>query len=133
MTADTVGDVWTYALDLAQALQPYSIDIALAIMGPPLTTQQRAAVQQLQNVTIYESTCKLEWMEGSWDDVEAAGAWLLELEALTQPDVVHLNGYAHGALHLAGADPDAWPCVCLFVVCGRQQDAASGGMGALSA
>lgn len=98
MTVDTVGDVWTYALDLAQALQAYSIDMALAIMGPPLTTQQRAAVQQLQNITIYESTCKLEWMEGSWDDVEAAGAWLLELEALTQPDVVHLNGYAHGAL-----------------------------------
>ena len=98
MTADTVGGVWTYALELAQALQSYDIDIVLATMGAPLDAQQRTAVQQIDNVTLCESTWKLEWMEAPWDDVAAAGAWLLELAALTQPDVVHLNGYAHGAL-----------------------------------
>ena len=98
MTTDTVGGVWTYALDLAQALQEYGIDMALATMGPPLEAQQRAAVQQIKNITVFESTFKLEWMEAPWNDVEAAGAWLLELEAVTQPDVVHLNGYAYGAL-----------------------------------
>ena len=98
MTTDTVGGVWTYALDLAQALQEYGIDIVLATMGPPLNAQQRADVQQLKNISVFESPFKLEWMEAPWDDVEAAGVWLLELETLTQPDVVHLNGYAHGAL-----------------------------------
>jgi len=98
MTTDTVGGVWTYALDLAQALQEYGIDIALATMGPPLHAQQRAEVRQIRNISVFESPFKLEWMEAPWDDVEAAGVWLLELEALTQPDVVHLNGYTHGAL-----------------------------------
>ena len=98
MTTDTVGGVWTYALDLAQALQEYGIDLVLATMGPPLNAQQRADVQQIKNISVFESTFKLEWMEAPWDDVEAAGVWLLELETLTQPDVVHLNGYAHGAL-----------------------------------
>jgi glycogen(starch) synthase len=98
MTADTVGGVWTYALELAQALQSYDIDVVLATMGAPLQEQQRAAVQHIANVTLCESAWKLEWMEAPWDDVAAAGAWLLDLEALTQPDVVHLNGYAHGAL-----------------------------------
>src|SRR5439155_12621854 len=60
--------------------------------------QQRTAVQQVANITLFESAWKLEWMEAPWDDVAAAGAWLLDLEALTRPDVVHLNGYAHGAL-----------------------------------
>ena len=98
MTADPVGGVWTYALELAQALQSYNIDLVLASMGAPLHDQQRTAVQQIKNMTLCESAWKLEWMEAPWDDVAAAGAWLLDLEAITQPDVVHLNGYAHGAL-----------------------------------
>jgi glycosyltransferase involved in cell wall biosynthesis len=67
-------------------------------MGAPLDEQQRTAVQQIANVTLFESAWKLEWMEEPWDDVAAAGAWLLDLEVLMRPDVVHLNGYAHGAL-----------------------------------
>jgi glycogen(starch) synthase len=98
MTADTVGGVWTYALELARALQSYAIDVVRATMGTPLNEQQRTAVQQIANITLCESAWKLEWMEKPWDDVAAAGAWLLELEALTQPDIVHLNGYTHGVL-----------------------------------
>jgi glycosyltransferase involved in cell wall biosynthesis len=98
MTADTVGGVWTYALELAHALQSYNIELVLATMGARLQEQQRTAVQQVKNITLVESAWKLEWMADAWDDVRAAGTWLLDLEALTQPDVVHLNGYAHGAL-----------------------------------
>jgi glycogen(starch) synthase len=98
MTADTVGGVWTYALELAQALQGYDIDVVLATMGAPLNEQQRTAVYQIANITLCESAWKLEWMEEPWEDVAAASAWLLEIEALTRPDIVHLNGYAHGAL-----------------------------------
>lgn len=98
MTADTVGGVWTYALELARALQPYDIEIALATMGAPLHSSQYDALRQLNNITLFESSFKLEWMENPWKDVQAAGTWLLEIEALTRPDLVHLNGYAHGAL-----------------------------------
>jgi glycosyltransferase involved in cell wall biosynthesis len=34
-------------------------------------------------------------MPEPWDDVAAAGEWLLGLEREVQPDVVHLNGYVH--------------------------------------
>jgi glycosyltransferase involved in cell wall biosynthesis len=37
-------------------------------------------------------------MEDPWEDVKAAGDWLLALAARTRPDLVHLNGYVHGAL-----------------------------------
>jgi glycosyltransferase involved in cell wall biosynthesis len=37
-------------------------------------------------------------MEDPWSDVDRAGEWLLGLEEAVEPDVIHLNGYVHGAL-----------------------------------
>lgn len=98
MTADTVGGVWTYALELAEALRPFGVKVALATMGAPLSTDQWLAVRQIDNVEVYESRYRLEWMDAPWRDVQAAGAWLLNLEARIRPDLIHLNNYAHGAL-----------------------------------
>lgn len=98
MTADTVGGVWTYALELCRALSPQGVSVTLATMGAPLSPSQRAAVSRLTNVDVRESTFRLEWMDDPWEDVARAGDWLLDLERDTAPDVVHLNGYAHGAL-----------------------------------
>ncbi len=98
MTADTVGGVWTYALELARALQPFGVEVALATMGKPMSASQRQEVRSLANVEAYESAFKLEWMEDPWKDVRLAGDWLLELESSFRPSVVHLNGYAHGNL-----------------------------------
>jgi glycogen(starch) synthase len=94
MTADTVGGVWTYVIELTRALP--DVDFTLATMGRRATEWQRAEVPP--NVTLVESEYKLEWMDEPWDDVARAGEWLLDLEARVRPDVVHLNGYAHGAL-----------------------------------
>jgi glycosyltransferase involved in cell wall biosynthesis len=76
MTADTVGGVWTYVQDLRGALDA---DVEVATMGPG---------------TPY----RLEWEDDPWEDVDRAGAWLLELEEELRPDLIHLNGYAHGCL-----------------------------------
>jgi glycosyltransferase involved in cell wall biosynthesis len=37
-------------------------------------------------------------MQDPWREVQAAGDWLLELEARLAPDIVHLNQFAFGAL-----------------------------------
>lgn len=98
MTTDTVGGVWMYSLELAAALAPHRVQIDLATMGAPLSPHQRAAVAALGNVRVHESTYRLEWMENAWHDVDRAGDWLLALERRERPDLVHLNGYTHGAL-----------------------------------
>ena len=98
MTADTVGGVWTYALELVRALAPFGTRVALATMGAPLAAHQWEQAEALPNLTIYESSYRLEWMNEPWDDVAAAGEWLLQLEAQVQPDLVHLNGLVHSAL-----------------------------------
>ena len=40
MTADTVGGVWTYAMDLARALGAEGVEVALATMGSPVSPGQ---------------------------------------------------------------------------------------------
>jgi len=98
MSASAIDDVWTYALDLTRALADYGVNVSLATMGAPLSREQRAEAAAISNLEIFESGYKLEWMEDSWRDVRKAGEWLRLLEDRVRPDVVHLNGYAHGAL-----------------------------------
>lgn len=98
MTADAIGGVWTWSLDLARALAPYHIDFVIAVMGSPLSPDQCSDAHQCGNVRVAESNLRLEWMPDAWPDVERAGEWLLELAARTRPQVVHLNGYVHAGL-----------------------------------
>jgi glycogen synthase len=98
MTTDCVGGVWTYAMELCRALAKQEIEVVLATMGPRPCDTQREEARQLQNVTLAESEYKLEWQDDPWAEVRDAGQWLLSLESKHRPDVVHLNGYAHGCL-----------------------------------
>jgi glycosyltransferase involved in cell wall biosynthesis len=98
MTADAVGGVWTYALELARALAPRGARVTVATMGAPPSPAQRAEATRLPGVALRESEFRLEWMDEPWADVARAGEWLLGLERELCPDVVHLNGYAHAAL-----------------------------------
>lgn len=107
MTTDTVGGVWTYALELATALQEYDVKIALATMGRALTPDQRRQLAQIPHVKLWESNYKLEWMDRPWQDVREAGEWLLAVAREVEPTLVHLNGYVHAAL--------PWPCPILVV------------------
>ncbi|MEO6191881.1 MAG: glycosyltransferase family 4 protein [Thermoanaerobaculia bacterium] len=98
MTADTVGGVWTYAVELARGLAERGVEVALATLGGPLNDFQREKADRIPRLKVFESTFKLEWMEDPWRDVEKAGDWLLGLEERVRPDLIHLNGYAHGSL-----------------------------------
>ena len=97
MTADGVGGVWTFALDLARGLAGHGVSADLAVMGPALTPDQRAEASRA-GVSCIEGPFRLEWMDDPWADVDGASRWLLDLERALQPDVVHLNGFCHGAL-----------------------------------
>ena len=98
MTADTVGGVWTYALELADAVAPHGVEVVLATMGRRPSDDQWRAVRASAVADVRESDFPLEWMDDPWVGVDAAGDWLLDLERELRPDVVHLNGYVHGAL-----------------------------------
>lgn len=98
MSTDTVGGVWNYALRLISGLASYGVHVSLATMGRSLNHAQWREIESLDNVSVFESRYRLEWMQQPWDDVDAAGEWLLDIERTTAPDVIHLNHYTHGNL-----------------------------------
>lgn len=98
MTADTVGGVWTYAIELVRALAGYDIEVTLATMGPPPSNEQCAAAKAIANLDLQESSFRLEWMTDCWSDVACAGDWLQGIARHRRYDIVHLNGYVHAAL-----------------------------------
>ncbi|HEX3246738.1 MAG TPA: glycosyltransferase family 4 protein [Chloroflexota bacterium] len=97
-TADAIGGVWSYALELARQLSLSGVEVALATMGSLPTADQRAEAHRIEGLTLWESRFKLEWMDDPWDDVRRAGDWLLGLQAKFRADLVHLSDYAHCAL-----------------------------------
>lgn len=98
MTCDTLGGVWTYALELCRGLGQRGVEVVLASTGRAPDAAQRAAAAALPHVTLVSCTGRLEWMRDPWEDLARTGEWLLELCAAYRPDVVHLNEYAHGTL-----------------------------------
>jgi len=97
MTADAVGGVWTYALDLSRELVRRGVSVDLAVMGPPPSDAQRTDAAHA-GVGLVERPGRLEWMDEPWCDVDAAGEWLIDLDRTWRPDVIHLNGFCHGSL-----------------------------------
>jgi glycogen(starch) synthase len=94
MTADAVGGIWQYALELAGRLAKYQVEVVLCVMGPPPSEQQRTMLRCLENVTLREAGYRLEWMTNPWPDLEASRRWIEELIAEFSPDVLHFNGFA---------------------------------------
>lgn len=98
MTADTVGGVWQYAMELCRALSARGDEITLATMGGLPDREQRHEAAQIAGLDLRPSRYKLIWMDDPWRDVNEAGKWLLGLAREVQPDLVHLNDLGHGDL-----------------------------------
>lgn len=98
MTADPIGGVWTYALELARGLTSEGVEVSVAVEGGEPSEPQRAELDNLPLAGWWSTNRKLEWMPEPWRDVDATGAWLQELAGIVRPDLVHLNSFSHGAL-----------------------------------
>jgi glycogen synthase len=98
MTADAVGGVWQYSLDLAGELVQHDAEVLIATMGPRPSEEQKRQALSIPRVALAESDYALEWMPTPWRDVDNAGRWLLNLAASFGADVIHLNGYSHAGL-----------------------------------
>ncbi len=97
MTADTLGGVWTYALDLARALAREGIEVAVATLGGPASAGQRSDARDVAALGVFESSFRLPWMAEPWDDVRQAKSWLVNLSSQLKPDIVHLNDPVHAS------------------------------------
>ncbi len=111
MTADAVGGVWQYSVDLAKGLASHGWEVLLATMGPRPSVDQLHALQDTPGVSLVHGDFALEWTREPWCDVDRSTDWLLELAGRFAPDIVHLNGYSQAA-----ADWNA-PVMCVAHSC----------------
>lgn len=102
MTADTIGGVWTFAMELCEQLCAQGDRVLLAATGREPDAAQRAQAASIAGLTLRALPYKLVWMPDPWRDLLAAEEWLRALAREFRPDVVHLND-------LSQADV-AWHC-----------------------
>jgi len=98
LSTDTIGGVWTYSSELVRALEPHGVEVALACLGAELNEAQRAEVAELENMTLFERPCALEWMHDPWSDVDASGDWLRNIADRFGADLIQLCSYSQAAL-----------------------------------
>jgi glycogen synthase len=98
MTADAVGGVWSYALDLVRHLAPYDIEVTLAVMGPAPGRAQQQEAASIQNLSLTAKPFALEWHPDFSDtELQRSSEWLRSIASSFHSEVVHINGYAHAA------------------------------------
>jgi glycosyltransferase involved in cell wall biosynthesis len=97
MTADAVGGVWTYALDLAGGLAARGIETVLAVLGPAPAADQADAARAMPGLRLLPTNLPLDWLAETPEEVGAAGAALAALAAETEADVAHLHSPALAA------------------------------------
>lgn len=100
MTADTIGGVWTYCVDLVAQLDAAGVSVELVAMGDEPSAGQRAAIDRLERVRLHARPYKLVWMDEPFGEVDQANAWIAELAAEHDVDLVHLNTLGQGDLGL---------------------------------
>lgn len=91
MTADAVGGVFQYALDLARGLDSHDVQITLAMLGPPMDESRRALAGEVERLTIVETGLPLDWLAPNEESVVAAAQATSDLAAWHRADIVHLN------------------------------------------
>ena len=94
MTADAVGGVWTYALDLASAFAGRGVRTTLAVLGPAPSPAQRAEAGAIAGLQLLETGLPLDWLAEGPGTVKQSGRRLAALAAGSGADMIHLNSPA---------------------------------------
>lgn len=93
MTTDTVGGVWNYSLELCRALQKYDVEVHLISLGGFPSKGQMKDLEPIDNIKLYPTRYKLEWMEHSERDIDRIEEKVYQLCKIIKPDILHFNNY----------------------------------------
>lgn len=102
LSADAVGGVWQYSLELAQGFGRRGIAVTLAVLGPPPARDLAARAEAIENLSLVELNAPLDWTATAPDAVERSAESLAVLAAREGAELIHLHSPA-----LAGAA--RWP------------------------
>jgi glycosyltransferase involved in cell wall biosynthesis len=97
ITADAVGGVWQYSLELARGLSGLGIETVIAAIGPSPSDAQREAAEAAEGVTLVETGLTLDWLADDARQIRRAGSAVAELASRYGADIVQLNSAALAA------------------------------------
>ena len=97
MTADAVGGVWPYSLDLITDFVREGAEVLLVTQGPEPSADQTRQFAGIHGTRLLHLGGALEWMPDGFNDFSRACRLMLEIEHEFQPEIVHLNGYSLAA------------------------------------
>lgn len=96
-TADAVGGVWTYALDLARALAPRGIAVTLAVLGPEPSQAHRREAEGVAGLDVVWTKAPLDWLCDNPSGFAGAAELIARLAGNVDADVIQLNGVPFAA------------------------------------
>jgi glycogen(starch) synthase len=94
MTADTVGGVWTYAVDLAAGLAASGVRTTLVTLGPSPSDDQQAEAAAIPGLDLIDTRLPLDWAATEPAEIEETAAAVRGLARSARADLVHLNSPA---------------------------------------
>lgn len=103
MTADAIGGVWRYALDLAGALPAFGWEARLAVLGPPPSLAQEAEALRRTGAAPLRLDAPLDWEAGGAEALARGRAAIRAAAVAIGADLVQIDqpAYAGGARTLA--------------------------------
>lgn len=97
MTADAVGGIWQYSLDLARALSGLGMETMLAIMGPSPGRAQRRSAAAIEGLRLIETGLPLDWLVRDRAELSRSALEIARLARRSGADIVQLNSPALAA------------------------------------
>ncbi|MBV9901127.1 MAG: glycosyltransferase family 4 protein [Alphaproteobacteria bacterium] len=97
VTADAVGGVWQYSLDLARGLSRLGIATVIAVMGPSPSEEQRTAAGAIPGLKLIDTGLALDWLAEDGAALRAAAHGIAALARDAGVDIVQLNSAALAA------------------------------------
>jgi glycogen(starch) synthase len=91
MTADSVGGVWSYALQLARALQPHGVQMTIAVLGSAASSQQLAQAQGIEGLDVLQTDLPLDWQAEDGASVADTATHIATLARRHAANIVQLN------------------------------------------
>lgn len=112
LTADAIGGVWQYSIDLADALRDFGYRTTIAVVGPEPSVAQQRKVDGIDNVDIMPTGLELEWLASSPEQVAVTRQRLHAMAGDLRVDVLQLHSPA-----LVHSAPYSCPVVAVVHSC----------------
>jgi len=101
LTVEPPGAAWPHVDTLVRELSALGVDVAVAAIAPP-RPGQRVEYAGIPGVELLPCPAAAPSVPEHLAKRERIASWLMEVEEVFNPDVIHLTGYLHAGLPWCG-------------------------------